>query len=355
MYIVLASRVGPFDLISPASRMKSFDFTPLDIKDLYAIDTTICNPNWSLHFEHIPMNGFANSFRALRGIVTLALMFNASVTSRDSSTSSSVATWKSYCSELDESLSCICRNSSNTVSTDYGTRVDNIYQFYDDALDKRITNGTYIIKCYYDAYTHFQSQKGLVALRESSLVGATETWTDAIIRMSRLLFKPNKRIFDLVSPYRKKPNSIQLGVQIRTGGKLANSKEAAVFLDDSSMPIILSTINDQLRKLPATTELYISSDSDIMIRRIVQEYSNRKVHYLNCTSRGHSEKSISGLECGLMDIVLISESDYLIYTKGSSFGFLISNLMGLTTVPTIPSKVRWAANSNTTSNPVPSI
>ena len=106
-------------------RTESSDFILLVIKDLYVIDNAICNPNWSLQSVYNPTGGFAYSFRVLRGIITPALMLKASVTSRDSSAFLSVATWKSSCSELDESLSCIC-NSSNSVSTNSGTRVNNL-------------------------------------------------------------------------------------------------------------------------------------------------------------------------------------------------------------------------------------
>ncbi len=229
--------------------------------------------------------------------------------------------------------------SSYSELTDNETRNVNIIQFYDDILDGRITNGTYVIKGHYDARKHFTSLKGWMVLKRSGLVKDNEMWTEARNRLSRWLFRPNKRILHQIAPYRKQ--TLQLGVQIRTGGVLANTKEGTVFLDDSSMPDILTTINNQLINLSSTTELYVSSDSDIMINRIVQEYSNRKVHYLNCTTRGHAAVSIRGLECAIMDIVLITESDYLVYTRGSSFGFLISNLMGFVAVPTIPSKVKW--------------
>ena len=180
-------------------RIESSDFILLVINDLYVIDNTMCNPNWSLQFVYYPPSGFANSFRALRGIITLALVLIASVTSRDSSAFLSVATWKSYCSELDESLSCICNSSSYSASTNSGTRVNNIYQFYGDVINGRIINGTCIIKYHYDASIHFNSQKRLTALRESGIVGETETWNDARIRLSIRFFRPNKRILDLVS------------------------------------------------------------------------------------------------------------------------------------------------------------
>ena len=47
----------------------------------YSLNDTICNPSWPLHIVYHPQGGFANSFRALRGLITLALMFNATVTS----------------------------------------------------------------------------------------------------------------------------------------------------------------------------------------------------------------------------------------------------------------------------------
>lgn len=74
----------------------------------YSLNDTICNPSWPLHIVYHPQGGFANSFRALRGLITLALMFNATVTSESYSCLWSVATWNKYCSVMDESLSCLC-------------------------------------------------------------------------------------------------------------------------------------------------------------------------------------------------------------------------------------------------------
>ena len=219
--------------------------------------------------------------------------------------------------------------------------MNEVHQFYDDVIDRRVLNGTFIIKTHYSGHYHFMNRKGFESLKDSGLIKNEETWHQARNRLTRWLFRPNKRIMSLVSPYRKKPGTIQLGVQIRTGGKLANNNEGTVFLNNMSMPFIISTINSQLMNLPSTTVLYISSDSSIIINRLVQEYKDTTVHYLNCTSRGHTALLSSAIECALMDMILIAESNYLIYTGGSSFGYLISNLMGFVNAPIIPSHFQW--------------
>ena len=89
---------------------------PLVVRRLYDVNATLCNPYLSLSFVHEPLGGYANSFRALRGIIALAFIVNASVSSGYSSLISFVATWKSYCSLLDESISCICRCNTFVVS-----------------------------------------------------------------------------------------------------------------------------------------------------------------------------------------------------------------------------------------------
>ena len=214
-------------------------------------------------------------------------------------------------------------------------------KFYNNAFERKVAKGTYRFRHNNGGHSLFMSEKGLKALKESGLINDGETWSHARNRLTRWLIRPNKRIMNLVSPYRKKPGTIQLGVQIRTGGKLANTHEPTVFLNDSSMPFIISTINSQLMNLPSTTVLYISSDSSIIINRLVQEYKDTTVHYLNCTSRGHTAFSSNAIECALMDMILIAESNYLIYTGGSSFGYLISNLMGFVNAPIIPSHFQW--------------
>ena len=62
-------------------KMELSDTGFLMIRKLFDVNSTVCNPYATTHFIHNPASGFANSFRTLRGIIALALMINASVTS----------------------------------------------------------------------------------------------------------------------------------------------------------------------------------------------------------------------------------------------------------------------------------
>ena len=192
---------------------------------------------------------------------------------------------------------------SDIVTSANETKVINPHQFYDDVFERRVFNGTFIIQTFYSGHYHFMNEKGLKALKESGLINDGETWSHARNRLTRWLIRPNKRIMNLVSPYRKKPGTIQLGVQIRTGGKLANTHEPTVFLNDSSMPFIISTINSQLINRPSITELYISSDSVFMAIRIMHDVNAtlcnpyRSLHFVHKPLAGYANsfRALRGL------------------------------------------------------------
>ena len=61
--------------------MESSESVFLSLRKLIDVNATVCNPYATIHFIHDRNSGYANSFRALRGIIALALIINASVTS----------------------------------------------------------------------------------------------------------------------------------------------------------------------------------------------------------------------------------------------------------------------------------
>lgn len=113
--ILLSSLIVTRSIVLPLDKELS-DTVFISIRRYYDVNATICNANWPVTIVHSPYGGFANSFQALRGLIALALMINASVTSKYNSHISFVATWKPFCSLLDESLSCICRSSAIIAS-----------------------------------------------------------------------------------------------------------------------------------------------------------------------------------------------------------------------------------------------
>lgn len=128
-----------------------------------------------------------------------------------------------------------------------------------------------------------------------------------------------------------------IGVQIRTGGQLANFKERSILgkfaVNHFANAVIRYMREKQLK--PADVYLYVSTDSDVVymeMQRIFGAYNETMVYTVSDYRIGHSasRKSYSNTDQGknwesfsnraLMDLLILKESDYLVFSQGSSYG-----------------------------------
>lgn len=128
-----------------------------------------------------------------------------------------------------------------------------------------------------------------------------------------------------------------IGVQIRAGGQLANFKERAILGANAVNPFANAVIRymKEKRLRPEDVYLYVSTDSDVVykeMQRIFGIYNETMVYTVSDYRIGHSSsrKSFSRYDQGknwesfsnraLMDLLILKESDYLVFSQGSSFG-----------------------------------
>ena len=128
-----------------------------------------------------------------------------------------------------------------------------------------------------------------------------------------------------------------IGVQIRTGGQLANFKERSIlgaFAVNHFANAVIRYMKENRLK-PEDVYLYVSTDSDAVnreMRRIFGAYNETMVYTISDYRIGHSSsrKSFSRSNQGkdwesfsnraLMDLLILKESDYLVFSEGSSYG-----------------------------------
>ncbi len=120
----------------------------------------------------------------------------------------------------------------------------------------------------------------------------------------------------------------RIGVQFRTGGKLANTREGAGYLDLGDIPLCVKTIREYCQMMNYTMDvvtIHVSTDSDDVLKVFQREFADSvfipPFHSVSHTSFVMSRKRFEGYYSALIDIALLRECEYLILTWWSSFGW----------------------------------
>ena len=170
-------------------------------------------------------------------------------------------------------------------------------------------------------------RKALVSL------GLFETLpTDDEVRtlMSYALFHPMSDITTysdkFVQNLHKYPS---IGVQIRTGGSLASDSENNVFFSQSTMYRVIDMINEVITEnYIFDYNLFVSTDSQELLTELKTIFP-QLVHTSDNFKIGHTSalRNPDGVNHGyraLIDLMILSSCDYLIYTEDSTYGRLAS-------------------------------
>ena len=163
---------------------------------------------------------------------------------------------------------------------------------------------------------------------------------DRLLRsqIARLLFTPNAEITHMV---RKNLQQFTrphvLSVQLRTGGSVSITLETHRFLYISSLSLVHEEIEFVLQKMhwnKSQTILFVSTDSGIIASNMVHRYKDQMLVLQGVGYRnGHSSSYLAAgpkheqfLKRAILDLTLMTQSDYVLYTHGSSYGKLAMRL-----------------------------
>ena len=128
-----------------------------------------------------------------------------------------------------------------------------------------------------------------------------------------------------------------IGVQIRNGGKLANYRERPIQGQFAMKHFVNAVIRymKQNHLSPEDVYLFISTDSDVVyaeMQRIFCAYNETMVYSIHEYPIGHSSSRKSFGVYGrrnkwesfsnraMMDLLILKESDFLVFSQGSSYG-----------------------------------
>lgn len=142
--------------------------------------------------------------------------------------------------------------------------------------------------------------------------------------VSRFLFQLKPSLVESVEPMLSQfEGRSVIGLQLRTGGKLANYKEDTTFITLNDMERVCGVIDDCMsRRGFHDPHLFLSTDSN----QVVELFRNGTYPLLvsDQFTIGHSSRARKGssesIYRAVTDMLLLSKCDALITTKGSSFG-----------------------------------
>lgn len=169
----------------------------------------------------------------------------------------------------------------------------------------------------------------LSRFKELGLLDGIQSFNTITYRISRFIFCPNDRISNEIHHLLNiMDNTTLVGIQIRTGGTRANTKERVSFHGMDDLPRIRSTIQHLIQP---HISIYVSTDSNYILDYL-NNNTNNQVYYMTVFGRGHSapahnkKTTLSSLEGAICDLGVLSFSNMIYFTKGSSYGRLASVL-----------------------------
>ena len=194
----------------------------------------------------------------------------------------------------------------------------------------------------YDAVTRIHSGvvddklKSIGFLPSASAVGVYERMREIHSILYRLLLNPSFELCSVVNSYTrlfKEKHSI--GVQIRMGGNMSNTKDATFM----NMTRVMGVVSE-LRKLlsgrnDSQAVLFISADSSSIVDYFKESLQHISVisvseypigHSATTYGRGNKQQWEQATKRAIIDLMILKECDYLIITRGSSFGDLAADL-----------------------------
>ena len=180
-----------------------------------------------------------------------------------------------------------------------------------------------------------QTPENLQALIDSKLLREGQNWDYLYKLLFHIVLSPNGSIRDEIDEEKRRlTRPYTFGVQVRTGGNLANDFEELSMISEEAMYRVPSQILEICEKHNVTYKdwnLYVSSDSDRAINFLFNTFKSVfNVIYSTKYPHGHTCPDYirsTSLKSALIDVHILGSSDILLTTKGSGFGRMASAMV----------------------------
>ena len=177
--------------------------------------------------------------------------------------------------------------------------------------------------------------ENLQILKDSKLLQQGQNWDYLYKLLFQIVLSPVKSVKNEIEEEKRRlTRPYTFGIQVRTGGNLANDFERTSMISEEALYRIPNQIEDICKKHNVTYSewnLYISSDSDRATNYLFNTFQSKfNVIYSTKHARGHTSSGhlkTNSLMSALIDVHILGSSDILLTTRGSGFGRMASAMV----------------------------
>ena len=265
------------------------------------------NSTKTISFKPFPGSGFGNHIGGMKGVLLLAILNDAIV----------CVDYDAYFDVMQSSLSILKCNSIEgrliDVKTYHSMLVNMncmpILSEKNVIISSWVSAGSYILKC--DSVRSMLEKKGL--------------WREDIDKkMTQFLFQLVPYLENYGKSVLNRMTGLKIGIQLRFGGSVANTKERVTFLNITNFNSTLERIKSILSKYPDNHSLFLSSDSNEAISLLSPLHE--RIITADKFALGHTYVKNAFLERTVIDLYILSHCDVIITTTNSSYGDLAAQL-----------------------------
>ena len=268
--------------------------------------------------------GFCNNFRAIRSFFLLSALYGYRFRGNSLLYFIFVVLWGDYFSVMDDRLQSLQYFGKECARTSF----------------RQIVRESLNASCYFITHMHdltnYIYSNANSSIRMRSLFHELPDKRILTKQLSHLLFNLKKPLKEQAQQIGERMNPPLIGLQIRTGGNLASFKDSASYIKMDNLVNVINLINTIItnNKLENGT-IFLSTDSAVVqdhLKRVIHKVVTADVYQIGHTARGRTDYNDSFVKRAVIDLFLLSRCDYLIVTKGSSFGDTAVILSSVNTV-----------------------
>lgn len=161
----------------------------------------------------------------------------------------------------------------------------------------------------------------------------------------RLLFNPKEDLCLRINSHLQNLHSrYMIGMQIRLGGNYANFHEKTMMSSKGLMNAI-RIVKEHMQQKGLTEDdvfIFISSDSDMAVNTVREKFGSKCVysadefhiyHSAHATMKGNKKRWLEGIKRGITDMMILKDSDFLVYSVKSSYGKFAHELQHSRLIP----------------------
>ena len=182
---------------------------------------------------------------------------------------------------------------------------------------------------------YIRTPDNLQLLKDYKLLREGQNWNYLYKHLFQIVLSPTNSVKnDIEEEKRRLTRPYTFGVQVRTGGNLANDFEELSMICEEALYRVPSQIEDICKKhkiVYSEWNLYISSDSDRATNYLFDTFKSKfNVIYSTKYPHGHTCQEYlksTSLKSALIDVHILGSSDILLTTRGSGFGRMASAMV----------------------------